>query len=288
MLKTFVAVADTGSFAAAAERVALTPAAVGAQMKSLEDEFKRPLFARARRGATFTPAGLALVPRARQLVKDYESMLAATASGSELAGTVTIGAIVSAMAALAGSVVELKTPYPALEIRIVNGRQPDLRAQVLAGRLDAAILVETQAPDPDTALWTPLYAEPLMLVASAHAVAAAPAADPIALLRSRPFIRFERHATTGAKIEQFLRRHGVQPDEIVEMNSLPAIVDLVRRDIGVAIVPVLHSFAWEQDTALRLLPLPGKPMLRRIGMLEHAGRLAITSVIRAHVVRRLG
>lgn len=256
MLKTFVAVADFGSFAAAAERVALTPAAVGSQMKALEDECKRPLFDRSRRGVTFTPAGVALIARARRLVKDYESMLADQVGESEIAGTVTIGAIVSAMGALATSVVELKSQYPALDIRIMNGRQLELQAKVLEGELDAAILIEMPRPETREATWTHLYDEPLMLIASARA--APPGADAVALLRTQPFIRFDRAATTGIKIDQLLRRCDVQPNEIVEMNSLPAIVELVRQNAGVSIVPVLHNFAWRSDAALRLLPIPGK------------------------------
>ena len=46
ILKTFVAVATEGSFAAATQQVALTQAAIGLQMRALEDELKRPLFDR--------------------------------------------------------------------------------------------------------------------------------------------------------------------------------------------------------------------------------------------------
>lgn len=284
MLKTFVAVADHGSFAAAADRVALTPAAVGAQMKAMEDEFKRSLFDRAGRSVTFTPAGLALVARARRLIDDYEDMLADAPAGDEIAGTVTIGAIVSAMGALATTVVELKIPYPSLDIRIENARQPELYARVLTGDLDAAILVETTRPDGRAAIWSHLYNEPLMLIASARV--ASPGMDALELLRSQPFIRFDRAITTGARIEQLLRRCAIEPIELVEMNSLPAIVELVRQHAGVSIVPVLNHFGWERDPALRLLPLPGKPLARRVGMLESTRRMSVTAIIREHLVRK--
>lgn len=288
-LKTFIAVADLGSFAAAAERVALTPAAVGAQMKALEDLFKRPLFDRAGRTVTFTPSGQALVARARRLVEDYEDMLAGSPGDDEVAGTVTIGAIVSAMGALATSVIDLKAPYPSLDIRIENRRQSDLYDRVLDGDLDSAVVVEAAKPDSRVAIWTHLYDEPFMLIASASV--AAPGADVLEadvleLLRSQPFIRLDRGMTSGARIDQFLRRTGVRPTELVEMNSLPAIVELVRQHAGVAIVPVLHHFGWRRDPGLCLLPLPGKPMVRRVGMLESTRRLAVTGIIREHFVRK--
>ncbi|MGO4305834.1 LysR family transcriptional regulator [Cupriavidus sp. RAF12] len=286
MLKTFIAVADHGSFAAAAERVALTPAAVGAQMRALEDLLRRPLFDRTGRAVTFTPAGVALVARARRLIADYEDLLAEAPASDEIAGTVTIGAIVSAMGALATSVVDLKVPYPLLDIRIENGRQPDLYAKVLTGELDAAIIVESTRPDGRAAIWSHLYSEPLMLVANARV--ALPGVDAMDLLRSQPFIRFDRAVTTGARIDLLLRRCGIQPNELVAMNSLPAIVELVRQGAGVSIAPVLRHFGWDRDPALRLLPLPGKPWARRVGMLESTRRMSVTSVIREHFVRKHG
>jgi len=64
-LRTFIAVARYGSFAAAAEKVALTQAAVSMQMQSLEDDLKRPLFDRVGRrrmiAATYTLSALALL-----------------------------------------------------------------------------------------------------------------------------------------------------------------------------------------------------------------------------------
>lgn len=67
-LRTFIAVARYGSFAAAAERVALTQAAVSMQMQALEAELKHPLFDRSGRMASLNSTGRAILPRAEQLV----------------------------------------------------------------------------------------------------------------------------------------------------------------------------------------------------------------------------
>ena len=44
-------------------------------MKTLEEDMRRPLFTRQNRGAAMTPAGQALLPRARRLVAEYENMV---------------------------------------------------------------------------------------------------------------------------------------------------------------------------------------------------------------------
>ena len=131
-LRTFLAVEKYGSFAAAAARVALTQAAVGQQMRALEEEFRRPLFSRSGRVITLTPAARALIPQARKLVAAYEAMLADADTGHEIAGSITVGAIVSAMGFLSENVVSLKAQYPALDVRLVLGHSGELADQVTA------------------------------------------------------------------------------------------------------------------------------------------------------------
>lgn len=73
-LKTLLAIAEKGSFAAAARTVNLTQSAVSMQMKALEDDLGLSLFDRSRRPPVLTEAGKALVPRARQIVVSYENL----------------------------------------------------------------------------------------------------------------------------------------------------------------------------------------------------------------------
>ncbi|MFC4273823.1 LysR substrate-binding domain-containing protein [Achromobacter aloeverae] len=285
LFKTFLAVAQYGTFAAAAERVALTPAAVGLQMRALEDELRRTLFDRSHRNVRLSADGAALVPYARQLLRDYESMLGRQSQADTISGSVTIGGIVSAMGGLANSLVDLKIRYPALEIRLLVGHAGELPDMVLAGKVDAAIMVKDPAPVPPGVHWSWLYDEPLMLIASRRA--AGPGADPLELLRTRPFLQFDRRTQTGAKVEQFLRRSNIAANVILEVNSLAAISELVRQDVGVAISPMLRHVDWQTDLGLRILPLPGRPQVRRIGIMERVERADVTAVVRKHLIERM-
>ena len=222
-LRTFLAVEKHGSFAAAAGRVALTQAAVGQQMRALEDEFRRPLFDRSHRVVTLTPAARALIPHARQLVAAYDAMRADSEVGEEIAGTVTVGAIVSAMGFLSDNLVSLKARHPELDVHLVLGHTNDLAGRVRTGEIDAALTVEIPHEMPGNVQWTPLYEEPLMLIASSRIADAE--ADVGALLKAYPFIRFDRNAPTGAKIEQILRRMRVKPQEVLGVNSVGAIIE---------------------------------------------------------------
>src|SRR5258705_5707355 len=67
-LRTFLAIAESGSFAAASRSVRRTQSAVTVQMKALEDEFGLVLFDRARRPPVLSPGGRAFLPRAIEAV----------------------------------------------------------------------------------------------------------------------------------------------------------------------------------------------------------------------------
>jgi DNA-binding transcriptional LysR family regulator len=283
--KTFIAIAETGSFTAAAQRVALTPAAVGSQMKNLEEDLGRQLFERVNRGAVITAAGTFLLPRARLIVSEYNEMLAQRAEGDQIAGSVVVGSITSALGMLATTVLKLKAAHPLLEIKLVNGRRPELMARVASREIDAAVFVEsTQRPVENTE-WLPLYSEPLMLVCSSQVATAR--SNPVALLRSQPFIRFDHGGATGPKVEQILRRNAIKVRELVEMDSVAGIIELVRQNAGVAIVPVQRGCGWEKDKSLRVLPLPGRRYERKIGMMRGLQRAYITEVLRDHILMQV-
>src|SRR5688500_1481962 len=135
LLKTFVAVAAEGSFAAAASRVALTQAAVGQQMRALEAELRRPLFERQGKSVVLNDAGRALVPQVRRLLGLYEQMLTPPSEGDAMAGTVHLGAVVSAVRPLLQATLALKARHAALDLHVIAAKSIDLVERVAAGAL---------------------------------------------------------------------------------------------------------------------------------------------------------
>src|SRR5580765_4524993 len=90
LLKTFLAIADTGSFTRAAEEVHKTQSAVSMQMKRLEEVLSRPLFGRDGRAIRFTPDGERLIEYARRMVTLNDEAVSAFTQ-PELSGTVRFG-----------------------------------------------------------------------------------------------------------------------------------------------------------------------------------------------------
>ena len=72
-LRTFVAVAESGSVSAGAERVFLSQSSVSEQLKKLEERAGQPLFVRSKQGVTATPAGSRLLDHARRILAMSEA-----------------------------------------------------------------------------------------------------------------------------------------------------------------------------------------------------------------------
>lgn len=90
LLKTFLAIADTGSFTKAAEEVHKTQSAISMQMKRLEELLGVPLFAKDGRMSRFTPDGERLVDYARRIVSFNDEVVSAFTK-PELTGTLRFG-----------------------------------------------------------------------------------------------------------------------------------------------------------------------------------------------------
>ena len=83
-LRAFVAIADSGTFTAAAQQVHVTQAAISMQIRQLETELGAKLFVRAPRRVVLTEAGEQLLQRARHILRDHD---AAVDEVADLAGT---------------------------------------------------------------------------------------------------------------------------------------------------------------------------------------------------------
>jgi DNA-binding transcriptional LysR family regulator len=282
-LQTFLAAARLGSFAAAGHEVGLTSAAVGLQMRALEDELGVALFDRSARAVVLNPEGRQRVPAVKDLVERWQQ-LQAVRGGDELGGTVVMGALVSAlMGAFADALWTLKRRHPALEVRLFAGLSADFMTRVERGELDAAVVTQPPSRLPATLTWTPLYREPMVLIVPTRPHFALPAA-PLQMLAQCPFMRFDRRTWTGHLVNEALAQCRATVVEGLELNSVEAIVELVRQGFGISIVPQLANLRWSRDKALRVVPLPRMTVERHVGLLErrHHGRERFTQALKDH------
>ena len=164
-LQSFVTVVEVGSLAEAARRLDLTPAAIAARVRGLEEELGAVLVKRAGRSVKPTAAGEKILERARAVLRDIRD-LRATASDSESLGELRLGVFVSAMTSVLPPVLKrLYERFPDLNVLVVTGSSVELCHQVATGAIDAAFVVEPQFAVAKSCAWTSLMEEPLVVVA---------------------------------------------------------------------------------------------------------------------------
>ncbi|SEL44853.1 transcriptional regulator, LysR family [Roseovarius azorensis] len=258
-LRTLIAVDDHKTFSAAADAVYITHAAVSQQMRLLEEEWQITLFDRSRRTPQLTPAGRALVARAREIVRAYDTIIASVLGDEGFKGEVSLGAVPMTLTGLTPlSVRLLKDSYPDLHVRIVPGMTTQLIAEVERGAIDAAVL-SRQGPLPPDMNHADVAQEPMQLLASEDAVGE----DVIDLLTRYPFIRFSRDAVVGGLIDNWLRENNISVKVTMELQGLEAISSMVLAGLGVSIVPArcVRGF---NPLPLRRLPLPEGAPVRQL------------------------
>jgi DNA-binding transcriptional LysR family regulator len=283
-LRTFLVVARRGSFAAAGQEIGLTAAAVGQQIRALEEDLHQVLFDRGGRSIVLNTAGRAMVAPVEELVARYQSIASATRDDGGLSGSVVVGALVSAlMGEFADALWAIKREHPRLEVRLFAGLSSDFAVRVARGELDAAVVTQPPVRLAPNLVWTHLYSEPMVLVVPRRPHFEVPG-QPTEILRRAPFIRFDRHTWTGALVDEALGQCGVGVRDEMELNSVEAILALVRQGFGVSIVPQLRNVDWARDRALRVLRLPRVAVERRVGLLERPQhtRGRFTAAIRAY------
>ncbi len=288
-LKTFLAVARLGSFVAAGNDIGLTAAAVGLQIRSLEEELRQQLFDRSGRSIVLNTAGRAMMTPLADIVARYDA-LAAPAEGESLSGKLVMGALVSAlMGAFADCLLSLASQHPALDVKLFSGQSADFTRRVENGELDAAVVTQPPFQPPASLVWSLLYDEPMVLIVPRQPRFAI-AEEPMQILRESPFLRFDRQAWTGHLVNQALTQAGATVREGMELNSVEAILALVRQGFGVSIVPKLANVQWSRDRAVRLITLPGVDVQRRVGLLERRahGRGRVTAAIKDYFAARNG
>jgi len=260
-LQSFVAVVELGSLAEAARRLDLTPAAIAARVHALEEDMGTALVKRAGRSVKPTEAGAKILERARAVLRDVRDLRAVAGDGTSL-GEFRLGVFVSAMTSVLPPVLKgLYARFPQLNVFVEPGHSVDLCRQVSAGALDAAIVVEPQFAVGKNCAWQALIEEPLVVIAPK----ALRSSDAHELLRTQPFIRYDRSVLGGQLADRYLRDHGIRPQQRLEIDGLMAIAALVAQGLGVALVPDWAPF-WNSGLAITRIPLPRRAPVRRVGL----------------------
>ena len=264
-LKTLIAVAQEGTFAAAGSKIGLTQAAVSAQMQRLEAEFGFALFDREGRTARLNATGQQVLVQAQEVVRLYNN-LSSTAADPASSVRMNIGAIASVQRSLLpDALARFHAQWPGCWTRVIPGVSMELLNLVDAGELDMAAIIRPPFSFQSDLRWTTLVQEPFRLIVPR----AVKGKDWAELLSDQPFIRYDRASFGGRQVDRFLRRMHFTVREVCEVDELEAIVRLVENGVGVAIVPQTATYRrW--PAKVRAVDLGHHTFHRDVGLVHRA------------------
>jgi DNA-binding transcriptional LysR family regulator len=262
-LRSFLAIAEHGSFAAAARALSLSQSAISTQMKALEAELRTPLFDRSRRPPVITDQGALVLGKARELIARYEDLQGALGQSSAIEGRLRLGAVGSILTGLMPAVLTaMRSEHPSVHVEIVSGFSQDLQRQVANGSLDAAVISDYDATSRALA-WRPFLRERLVMITPPGARER----QPKRLAQTYPFIRYSPNAPVGRIIDQALRNAGLAVRETMRLDWLEAIEAMVSHGHGISVVPE-RKFQGAQALPLRRIRLAATPQHRTLGLIE--------------------
>lgn len=238
-LEYFVHVAELGSFTRAADHLHIAQPALSRQVRQLEIELRQNLLTRNGRGVTTTEAGKRLLEHGRGILnqvararEDLEEMRGAPVGHAALGLPPTVGRILTVTL-----VDEFRKRMPRARLGIVEGLSVNINEWLVSGRIDiglvynpmASPLLESRA----------LVAEPLFLIGPAPRPRLTPQVGPPVPLRelsNHPLIIPSRPHSLRMYVEGRLADLGERIHVALEIDGIPAILDLVARGHGYAVL----------------------------------------------------
>lgn len=258
LFQTLAAVMRTGSFASAAAEMSLSPSAVSLQMKQLETYFGQPLFDRS-----------ALQVRPTAFAHEVNAALGGTMRALEalrrraapmVEGKVRLGVIEPVQVTLLPPFMALvRAHFPNLDVRLERGRSTALIDAIRSGAIDAAVVAQPETGATSRVHWQPLFREQCVLVAPRDSGNQGVRT----LFRRYDWIRFDTSTIAGSAAAAFVERTAPDARSRMELLSIPAIVAMASRGLGISVLPQPDAFVLEAFP-VRVLTLGDEPPSRQI------------------------
>lgn len=258
-LRFFVALARIGHFGRAADSVAISQPALSAAIRHIEAQLGLKLFDRTTHRVALTAAGETLLPHALRLLTTAENAFADMREVASLAAsTVRIGAVPSAVAAVAQVLPDCERAVPGVVAHLGDGKSDDLIQGLRTGAYDLLVTIATTA-DPEFETIAIAEDEMLLLVRADHPLAGE-AKLPWRALAGEEVVHFAG-GSIGELSAAALQQNGVAPSLRYQVDQVDSLYGLVLGGLAVGVIPRLYTRPLD-TTRLRLVPL-SRPTVRR-------------------------
>jgi DNA-binding transcriptional LysR family regulator len=283
-LEIFRTVVATGSLTKGARRVGLTQSAVSQVVANLEKAMGVTLLDRDIRPVQATTAGRLLMEKAHDLLEQARELeTAVKSSAHHVIPTLRISMVASLTTTLGPDFVR-ELGKSVKRCSLFANMRGISEEQFQAREIDILIGVDLLR-EVDAAITIPLLIEPYALALPAEwDIEVRSLAD----LKGRNFIRYTHRTSAGRQVEQVIRQLRLEFPREFESDTADTIATMVSAGLGWSITtPLMALQTKERMTGVRLLPLPGIKIRRRIDLYSRKSELGAIPQEVAHVLHVL-
>ena len=235
-LRYFLAVAETGNFTKAAQRVFISQPSLSQQILNLEEEFGQKLFNRLGRKVVLTEAGRTLQEGARRIIGEVDHTLQELKENTTEGPKVTVGAIPTVAPFFFPAVMaHCRASEILLSIHTQEDFRRPLAEAVIEGQLDCA-LISLPFNEPRL-LIEKLYSEPLWLAVSAQHRLAQAEHITFEALQEEQFILLGEASSLTLQIQHFCGSHDFEPRISHRCSQLATAKSLTAMGLGITVLP---------------------------------------------------
>ena len=238
-LKTFLTVAELGTFSRAAIRLSSTQPMLSRKIKLLELELGTELFHRTGRGVVLSEGGKLLEQYARGILDTAESAKTAIqALGASPVGQVTIGMPSSIATVLAIELVqEFRRAFPNVSLKVMEGYSGHVLEWLTTARLDVAVLYDTPNLKGKTLRTDPILSDELFLIGSPKdpsRIGNGPVQS--ARLAEIPLVLPSRPHGIRILVDEAMDHNGLRANVQMEIDAMHSMIALAESGLGYTVL----------------------------------------------------
>ena len=269
-LETFIAVAQAGSFSAAALRMHVTQPTVTGRIQRLESALGASLLRRTTRKVETTPQGAMLLAEATKALDGLGRLVHGFRKEASLARQRVVVAATPTLAALTLPLVihGYSERFADVEVELRDLQYAGVLAAVEDGSAGLGVLA-FEGEDPRYRFQS-LWSDDMLLMAPRHHPLAGLKRISIEEFARHPLIMVDPHQALRSRIAEALQRHGLSLPSYQVVANLGTLLGMINAGMGVALLP--RSMAMRAEVATHaLLEIEGIDLSRRFGILTARG-----------------
>jgi len=268
-LQAFIAVAERGSFRAAADHIHISPPALSRRIEKLESIIGTKLFSRTTRKVELTSIGRIFLDRSRSAIDDLESaMLGISDIASTRVARVTVACVPSAALYFLPQVIRtFSVKYPSIRIRVIDESMNQTLQSVLTGESDFGIgFMSTRIPEIE---FEGIHDDPFVIAMRHDHPLAKRRSVNWSHIQNEQLISVARSSGNRQLLDDIMSKLGIQPSYAFEVSHIGTLLGMVEAGLGIAAVP--RAALPINHPSVIGLPLKNPTISRSLGLLRKQG-----------------